>query len=117
MQVTTGEASERPYPSTSLQPVSFSKRCLISSGSGAPPDRQNFSEERSKLWSLGWFTMAVNIVGTPGMQVGLVDEMSFNASSRTKRGMMTISAASAIEKFMTTVIANTWKKGRTPIIR
>ena len=66
---------------------------------------------------MGWLTIAVNIVGTPGMQVGLVDLISFKASSSTKRGMITISAASAIEKFMTTVIANTWKNGSTPIIR
>ena len=37
--------------------------------------------------------------------------MSFRASSSTKRGMMMISAAMAIAKFITPVIANTWKKG------
>ena len=48
-----------------------SKRCLTSTGSGAPPDRQNFSDDRSKLLILGWFMMALNSVGTPGMTVGL----------------------------------------------
>ena len=36
--------------------------------------------------------MAMNMVGTPGMTVGLVLSISFMASSSTKRGMTTISA-------------------------
>ena len=39
--------------------------------------------------------MAMNMVGTPGITVGLVLSMSFMASSSTKRGMMTISAPCA----------------------
>jgi len=100
-----------------LHPVRASNCCLISSGNGAPPDRQNLSEERSKLVSLGWFMMALNSVGTPGMTVGLVCSISFRASSRMKRGMITISHAFAIAKFITTVIAKTWKNGRMPSTR
>ena len=55
--------------------------------------------------------MAMNMVGTPGITVGLVLSMSFMASSSTKRGMMTISAPCASAKFITAVMANTWKNG------
>ena len=55
--------------------------------------------------------MAMNRVGTPGMTVGLVLSISFIASSSTKRGMMMISAPCARAKFITAVIANTWKNG------
>ncbi len=96
LQLSTGEVSERPYPSTTLQPVSFSNWVFTSSGSGAPPDKQNLSEERSKVASFLWLMMALNSVGTPGMIVGFVLLMSLSASSRTKRGMMTSSAARSI---------------------
>ena len=91
--------------------------CLTSSGSGAPPQRQNFSEDRSALLILGWFISALKRVGTPGSTVGRVLAMRSSASSSEKRGMMMISAPLATPRFMTTVSAKTWKNGSTPSTR
>ncbi len=45
-------------------------------GNAAPPDRQNLRLDRSKDLIFGWFMMALNRVGTPGMidRLGAVDE-------------------------------------------
>ena len=69
------------------------------------------SDDRSKLASLGWPSMATSMVGTAGITVGFVLSMSFIASLRTKRGIMTISAPWRTPKFITVVMANTWKNG------
>ena len=87
--------------------MSLSNFSLTSTGSGAPPDRQNLRDDRSKLVSLGWLSMAMNMVGTPGITVGLVLVISAMASSSTKRGMMMSSAPCASAKFITAVMANT----------
>ena len=50
--------SERPYPSMSLWPVIDSQRRAISFGTGAPPEKQRRSEERSNSCVLGKLTMA-----------------------------------------------------------
>src|SRR5690606_18666985 len=112
LDVTTGDVSDSPYPSTSLQPVTASNRSLTSTGKAAPPERQYFSEEKSRFLNFGWFIKALKRVGTPGITVGLVAAISWIASSSTKRGIMMSSAALAIPKFKTTVSAKTWKKGR-----
>ena len=46
--------------------------CFTSSGSAAPPDRQNLSDDRSKVLIFGWLMMALSSVGTHGMIVGFV---------------------------------------------
>jgi hypothetical protein len=61
--------------------------------------------------------MAMNMVGTPGITVGLFLSISFMASSSTKRGMMTISAPLATAKFITAVMAKTWKNGKAASTR
>ncbi len=45
--VPAGEVSVMPQPSIILQPVTFSNLSCTSAGSGAPPEAQNFSAERS----------------------------------------------------------------------
>ena len=61
--------------------------------------------------------MAVYMVGTPGNSVGFFFVMSCSTGSSSKRGRMMIEPPMATVKFITTVIANTWKNGSTPIMR
>ena len=61
--------------------------------------------------------MALNSVGTPGIIFGLSLVISFKVSIRSKRGKRTISMPWPMLKFITVVMANTWKRGRTPITR
>jgi hypothetical protein len=91
-----------PQPSLSWQPVTCTKRCATSSGSGAPPEPQNFSDFKSWLLTPAWLMSAVNIVGTPGKMVTLFDEISFSAASRSKRACRINSAPSRRPSIMFT---------------
>ena len=61
--------------------------------------------------------MALNSVGTPGIIFGLSLVISFKVSISSKRGKRIISMPWPMLKFITVVMANTWKSGSTPITR
>ena len=65
-KVPDGDVSVMPQPSARLQPVICRKRWCTSTGSGAPPEPQNFSDRRSYCSTPGKLLIAVYIVGTPG---------------------------------------------------
>ena len=82
------------------------KRWCTSTGSGAPPEPQNFSARRSNCSTPGKWLIAVYIVGTPGNTVTFLAARSFRmgsgdqkrtcricvAPSRTPNSMLTDSA-------------------------
>ena len=82
--------------------MTASKRCATSSGSGAPPEPQNLSDERSYLATSGWPSSAVNIVGTPGKLVTFLVEISFSTASASKRACRISSAAARMPSSMLT---------------
>ena len=45
-----------PQPSASRQPVNFSNAFCTSTGSGAPPESQDFSECKSAVLAAGWLS-------------------------------------------------------------
>ena len=57
--------------------------------------------------------MALKMVGTPGKMVGFFLWMAFKVSSKLKRGNITILEAVLSARFITAVIAKTWKNGIT----
>ena len=66
VNVPVGDVSVMPQPS-----LAGSRRCpgsasATSSGSGAPPEPQHLSEDRSRFSTPGWLMIATYIVGTPG---------------------------------------------------
>src|SRR5258706_3524887 len=74
----TGDVSESPYPSTSLHPETRSNSFFTSRGNGAPPELQNFRDDRSYFLISGAFASALKSVGTPAMIVGFVLSISLN---------------------------------------
>ena len=94
-----------PQPSTSLQPVCCWNRCCTSTGSGAPPDAQNLSDDRSYLAMSLWLMIAVYMVGTPGKMVGFFLSRSRITASSSKRACSTISAPDPTPSSMLTVSA------------
>ena len=60
--------------------------------------------------------MAVYMVGTAGNSVAFLALRVFRVCSSSKRGNRIISVPDATAKFITAVIANTWKRGSTPTI-
>ncbi len=105
MKVPAGDVSVIPQPSFSVQPARAWKRCCTSSGSGAPPEPQYFSEERSMSAIPGYMSIAVNIVGTPMKIVIFFAAISLTTASRSNRGCSTISAPSRIQSSMHDVSA------------
>src|SRR5215510_2193357 len=65
VKVPLGDVSVMPQPSLRLQPVIEANCWATSSGSGAPPEPQYFSDLRLCFGVSGWLINAVNIVGTP----------------------------------------------------
>ena len=61
----TGEVSVRPKPSMIRAPVSCSKRCSTSTGSGAEPEKQDFTQRDVHALDAGKLLIAANIAGTP----------------------------------------------------
>src|ERR1051326_7257465 len=61
-----GAVSDSPYPSTSTPPVTASNCSCTSSGSGAAPEKQNLIDVMSVFERLGWLSMLMYSVGTPG---------------------------------------------------
>jgi len=64
-------------------------------------------------WGFNNLTVAVNSVGTPGMVVGRLRRIAASSDLISKRGSSTISVPQAIDRFIATVIAKTWKNGST----
>ena len=89
----------------------------ISDGRGAPPDRQNSSDCRSSGASLGYSSKAWNRLGTPGNWVGWRRFSAFMTMAISKRGSSTSSAPISMPMFITTVMAKTWNRGSTPMMR
>jgi len=69
LQWVTG-ASESPYPSTSLAPVSRSNCSCTGTGRGAAPEIHALSERKLYCSTFGAFARTAYIVGTPGKKVG-----------------------------------------------
>jgi hypothetical protein len=80
VKVPLGEVSVMPQPSLRLQPVIAANCCATSSGSGAPPEPQYFSERRLWLGVSGSLISAVNIVGTPQKTLVFLREISSSAA-------------------------------------
>ena len=76
-----------PQPPSSGRPVNRLNRLAVSTGSGAPPDPQNVSEERSRLSRPGECDSAIHMVGTPGRIVARLFSMSPSTASASKRSL------------------------------
>src|SRR5207245_158987 len=72
LQWVTGDASVRPYPSTSRPPVAASNCFRTSFGRGAAPEMHARIDRRSYFASFGCRRIAMYIVGTPGKRLGFV---------------------------------------------
>ncbi len=57
------------------------------------------------------------MVGTPGIDVGLVRWIAARTCTASNRGSITISPPFSTVRLRTQVLAKTWKKGSTPRIR
>ena len=58
-----------PQPSRRAQPEREKYCCWTSTGNGAPPELDIFSDDRSCLSVSGWLSRPMNMVGTPGKVV------------------------------------------------
>ena len=94
-----------PQPLFSFMPTLRSKIFATSTGSGAPPDPQLTSEERSRLSRSGRFAIAIHIVGTPGNAVARLTSMSRITASTSKRWCSEIKLPRRIDVSITTVSA------------
>ncbi len=94
VKVPVGEVSVMPQPSHSRTPASAWNRSCTSSGSGAPPEEQTFSEARASRLTPGRFSTATNMVGTPQNTVTFFSAMSFTTAAGSKRVCSTSSAPS-----------------------
>ena len=65
VKVPVGEVSDMPQPSQRRQPDNFWNLSWTDKGSGAPPDEQYRSEDRSIVSTPGRLISATCIVGTP----------------------------------------------------
>jgi len=101
-KVPDGEVSVMPQPSPRLQPVSSRKRRWTSTGSGAPPEPQNFSERRSTFSIPGVLLIAVYIVGTPQNTVTFFSARSFSTAAMSKRVCRMFNAPRRIPSSMLT---------------
>ena len=81
--VIPGEASVRPYTLVTFMNI-FSSTCFISStGQSEPAMIPVRRQERSNMSNIGWFSSAMNIVGTPyrAVQRSLCTEASTSSGS------------------------------------
>ena len=74
-----------PQPLFSFMPTRRSKIFATSTGSGAPPEPQLTSDDRSRLSRSGRLAIAIHIVGTPGKYVARLTSMSRITASTSKR--------------------------------
>ena len=74
-----------PQPLLSFMPTLRSRICATSTGSGAPPDPQVTSDDKSRLSRSGRPAIAIHMVGTPGNAVARLTSMSRITASTSKR--------------------------------
>ncbi len=74
-----------PQPLLSFMPTLCSRMRATSTGSGAPPEPQLTSDDRSRLSRSGRLAIAIHIVGTPGNTVARLFSMSRITASISKR--------------------------------
>ena len=79
------QVSVMPQPLFSFMPTRRSKTLATSTGSGAPPEPQFTSDDRSRLSRSGSAAIAIHIVGTPGNSVARLTSMSRITASTSKR--------------------------------
>ena len=79
------QVSVMPQPLFSFMLVLRSKILATSTGSGAPPEPQLTSDDRSRLSRSGRLAIAIHIVGTPGNTVARLTSMSRITASTSKR--------------------------------
>src|SRR6266567_4684896 len=91
------------------------KERLTSSGSGAPPEVQNFRPEKSSFFARDDEAMTLKMAGTAGNKVGWCFLMDLSKSFSTNFGWRTTFAPIHTALFMAYVMANTWKNGSMPI--
>ena len=104
--------SVRPKISTTRQPVSCSNRSMGSTGNGAAPDTQYRMLVRSYLFTSGWFVRAMNMVGTPGNQVGLTSWMVWSTSPGSNCGIRCMATPAA--RHQTEIrLPMMWNRGMT----
>src|SRR5271168_4162434 len=84
VKVPAGEVSVMPHPSEISRPVFSLNRCRTSTGSGAPPEQQYFSEDRSASLAPGCPSNARYMVGTPKNKVTRLAAISLIVGSSSK---------------------------------
>ena len=99
------QVSVMPQPLLSFMLTLRSKILATSTGSGAPPDPQLTSDDRSRLSRSGRLAIAIHIVGTPGNAVARLTSMSRITASTSKRWCSEIRSPRRIDDSRTTVSA------------
>ena len=94
-----------PQPLFSFMPTLRSNIFATSTGSGAPPEPQLTSDDRSRLSRSGSAAIAIHIVGTPGNDVARLTSMSRITASTSKRWCSEIRLPRRIADNSTTVSA------------
>ena len=98
-------------------PVTASNRSLVSSINAAAPETHSLIEVMSTLpaFTLGWFSSAMNRVGTPGRKVGRVFSIFSTTSSMSRGlGISTIGLRPRSATACRPTAAKTWNSGRLP---
>ena len=117
--LTTGLASERPYPSTILPPVFFSNASATGPCKGPAPETHNLNlPVISNSLISGKSARRLNKISAPVYKkpfgAGKSWIVSSNSSVGGGLGNSIIQPPSAIHAFITVVIANEWNNGKTP---
>ena len=99
------QVSVMPQPLFNFMLVLRSKTLATSTGSGAPPEPQLTSDDRSRLSRSGRLAIAIHIVGTPGNTVARLTSMSRITASTSKRWCSEIRSPRARLRSMITVSA------------
>jgi hypothetical protein len=86
LNVASAEVSESPYSSTIAEPVSASHWWIVSSATGAAPEKQPLMKFIFVEVNFGWFRSPTNIVGTPPNRVGLKRRVNSQMTSGVGRG-------------------------------
>src|SRR4051794_34589911 len=83
----TGEVSDSPYPSSTMQPKVSSNERMTSTGIADPPETHSRRLDMSRLAGAGWCSIAENIVGTPWKIVTPSRSITDRALPPSNRGM------------------------------
>ena len=111
------QVSVMPQPLFSFMLVLRSKILATSTGSGAPPEPQLTSDERSRRSRSGRLAIAIHIVGTPGKSVARLTSMSRITASTSKRWCSEIRSPPSRLRSRITVSAKILNSGSTQITR